>query len=117
MIRCEHLRHAEVGQLHDTVFPNDQIRRLQITVNGSGIVCGLQRGTDLNGNSDRLAPFDTARFLNFFGQSHTVDVLHGVIIRLIVLTPFEEFDHVRILQFSQRIDLPLKPCDKPLFPR
>ena len=83
----------------------------------AGVVSGFQRSTDLDGNRNRVFPWQSPFFLQQIGKCLALDVLHGVVVKVAFDAAFIQFDHMRVLQLLQRIDFPGEANDESILTR
>ncbi len=106
------LGQAKIGQPHDAVTVEQQVRRLDVAVDHPALVGMRQRLGGLKaprGNvvaRERLAR--SLRFSQNVGQASARDILHGVIVHAVLAADGEDRHDVGVVQPRDRLGLALK---------
>ena len=103
---------AEVGDLHRAVRADQDVRRLDVTVDEPGGVGEAEGGGHLAGDLGGLLGGEMAVGTQNVGQRPSVDVLHGDEVGRGVFPPVEHVDNVRMVEVRRRLRLAAEALDE-----
>ena len=101
--RC--LGNTKIRHLHLSFFGNNDILRLDITVDNMIVVCSLNSHTDLDGNTDCLSYRQSGFLFNIFLKGDPFYKLHHDIVNAVFLSHIVHIHYIRVHQACCRLRL------------
>ena len=103
---------AEIGDLHRPVRADEDVGRLDVSVDEPGGVGETEGGGDFAGDLGGLLRVEVAVGPQDVGQRAPVDVLHGDEVRRGVLAPIEHVDDVRVVEVGRCLGFAAEALDE-----
>ncbi len=103
----DYLCQPEIKHFDVTVGTNHYIFRLNITMNNSGGVSGLESGGDLNNDFQRVGNLDSAR-AHCFPQGLALDKLRREKMNALIIAEFKNSQNIRMIQSGSGVCLAFK---------